>query len=427
LSRLPAFLLVGALIVVNYFVFFRGEQDVVAPPEPSVTPAATTDRPDAADDAEALAKATTPPPNQVFAGELGRGDRVLDALQRLGLETTESRRVVRAMERVFEFRNARPGDHFRMEVNPAGRVEHFEFARSPLEVYVVERDGDSYAARRRNIEKKVELVGNGCVIRGNYQESLLGCLGDATVVAAVNELLAWSVDLTSDTRDGDELRIVLERVLADGQFLRYGKVLAVDYSGKLASVRLFHHEAGQEEGGYYTASGDTAARRYLRSPLKSFGPGLTARGPVRPSLHRYKRHVGVDYPVSKGTPIIAVADGKVSFAGPKGSSGTLVNVKHENAAVSYYAHLSRLAPGLRKGKKIARGDLIGFSGSSGDAARPRLHYALKIKGRFRNTLETTAEAIGKLPAAAKAAFEEAVAKMNALLEGTTPYDSSLDS
>ena len=422
---------VGALIVVNYFVFFRGA-DAAAPPEPvieaprapapAVAPAPETEPVDV----EKVARAFAPPPNQVFAGELGRGDRVLDALERLGLEGSESRRVVRAMESVFDFRNARPGDHFRVEVDPAGRVEHFEYSRSPLEIYVVDRDGDEYAAQRREIEKTVEIAGSGCVVRGGYHASVLSCLGDAGVAAAVDELLAWGIDLASETRDGDELRVVLERVLADGQFLRYGKVLAVDYRGKLASVRLFHHEGDDGSAGYYTAKGESVERRFLRSPLKTFGAGRLARGPVRPQIHRYKRHVGVDYPVAKGTPVVAVAGGKVAFAGPKGSSGTLVNVRHEGQAVSYYAHLSRLAPGLRRGKKVQRGDLLGYSGDSGDAATPRLHFALKVNKRFRNPIETAAAALSELSDEARATFDETVARMSALLETVTPYDPSLD-
>ena len=437
LSRLAAAVLVLLAIVVNYFVFFRGDDSEasrspaldLAPTAPATRPAEDGGPgtvPSASDEAVPGDDTDDATAMQVFAGELGSGDRMLDALQRIGLDRGESRKVVRAMDRVFDFRGSRPGDRFRLEVDPAGRVDHFAYVRSQLEIYEVTRDGETYEAAKRDIQTVVEVTSFGCVLRDGVQKGLLGCARDAGLAARLSELLAPTVDLASETRDGDELRVVLEKVLAEGEFLRYGRVLAVDYRGKLAQARFYLHTPEEGEASYFLADGGSLARKFLRSPIRQHGEGAYRGGRIRPALHRYKRHVGLDYPVSKGTPIVAVGAGTIGHAGPKGTSGTLVSVRHPGGTVTYYAHLSRLASGLRKGRRVAQGELIAYSGDSGRTTDPQLHFAMKVKGSFVNPLERRGEPTQVVFEGDKERFEGIVQQMDALFETVPVFDSEVD-
>lgn len=434
-SRLGTVALLALALLINYLVFFRSDTgNPPVDPIPVIQPSAPPQQAPAAPAADPAGGEEGQPdgeegapavPSQVFAGELRAGDRVIDALERIGLDRREARRVVRAMEGVFDFRSARPGDRFRVQVDPAGRVDHFEYARSREEIYEVTRSEDTYAAVRREIHTEIEVAALGCVLRGNWRESLLGCTRDAHLATAVNDLLAWTIDLAAEVRSGDEVRVLAEKVLAEGEFLRYGAVLAVDYRGKFANARLYRHGEG-DAAGWYLADGTSVERRFLRSPLKLSGDDAYAGPRIRPSLHRFKNHTGLDYPVAKGAPVVAVGEGTVSFAGPKGTSGTLVAVRHAGGATTWYAHLSRLTPGLRKGKKVGQGELIGWSGDSGNTSAPRLHYALKADGKFVNPLTRPAEPLRTLSKAERAAFDALVQQLDEQLRAATLFDPQTD-
>jgi murein DD-endopeptidase MepM/ murein hydrolase activator NlpD len=92
-------------------------------------------------------------------------------------------------------------------------------------------------------------------------------------------------------------------------------------------------------------------------------------------------HLGVDYAASTGTPVWAAGDGVVKFAGRKGPNGNLVVIRH-GGAETFYAHLHRIKPGIRPGKRVKQRELIGFVGSTGRSTGPHLHFGLKKKGRF---------------------------------------------
>lgn len=435
LSRLGTLVLLAIALLVNYFVFFRGDTgNPPVDPLPVLQPAAPTQAPAAPAAAPAGAEELAPDgedgapaalPIQVFAGEVRAGDRMLDALEKIGLDRNESRQVVRAMERVFDFRSARPGDRFRVEVTPAGRVDRFEYTRSPIEIYEVRRTDEEYAAVRRDIRTETEVSSFGCVVRGAWRESLLTCTRDADLASAVNDLLAWNVDVAAEVRSGDEVRVLVEKVMAEGEFLHYGDVLAVDYRGKHAATRFYRFGDGDKRA-WYRADGTSLEGRFLRSPLKLQGEDVYAGGRIRPVLHRFKRHTGLDYPVAKGSPIVATGEGSVGFAGPKGSSGTLVTIRHGASAATYYAHLSRLAPGLRKGKKVEQGELIGWSGDSGSTTAPRLHFALKIKGDFVDPLTRPFEPLRTLEDAARPAFDAVVKQLDDQLRDAPVFDPQTD-
>lgn len=422
ISRIATAVFVVLLIAVNYMVFFREEGGPPAPPPASeegvqpVTPAA----PEATPPEARPSGAPESLPSQVFAGELRAGDRMLDALERLGLDRQEARHAVRAMERVFDFRLARAGDGFQVKVDAAGRIEEFEYRRSAVEVYRVAREGDRLLSEKRDIPTEVQQAALGCVLRGKHHESLTTCLKDPALATRVRELLDRTMDVAAETRAGDELRVVVERLVADGQFLRFGRILALDYRGKLASAALYAFPSKEGEDLYYHADGGSVERTFLRSPLRMNGD--LADTAVRPVLHPYRRHMGLDYPVDKGTPVVATASGTVTFAGPKGSSGTLVSVRHGREATTYYAHLSRIASDLRKGTKVVQGQLLGYSGDSGKTSGPRLHYALKAGGSFVNPLQHVAASLRTLAGEERDAFAKVVEELNRALEATTLVD-----
>lgn len=104
--------------------------------------------------------------------------------------------------------------------------------------------------------------------------------------------------------------------------------------------------------------------------------GLRFRG-LRPDLHR-----GVDVGVATGTPVRAMAAGRVRFAGTMGGYGTVVWIDHGGEVLTVYAHLSEAR--VSTGEAVAHRQVIALSGASGDATAPHLHFEVWRWGRERD-------------------------------------------
>jgi len=103
-----------------------------------------------------------------------------------------------------------------------------------------------------------------------------------------------------------------------------------------------------------------------------------------PILHRYRPHHGTDFGARRGTPLLAVNSGTVSFSGWMGGYGKVVKIRHGSGYESLYAHQSRR--NVRVGEKVRRGQVIGYVGSTGRSTGPHLHFGLMKNGRWINPM-----------------------------------------
>jgi murein DD-endopeptidase MepM/ murein hydrolase activator NlpD len=90
---------------------------------------------------------------------------------------------------------------------------------------------------------------------------------------------------------------------------------------------------------------------------------------LRPEVHR-----GVDLAVPVGTPVAAMKDGRVEFAGEMRGYGTVVILRHGASVRSIYGHLSQLL--VKQGEEVKGGQIIAHSGQSGNASGPHLHFEI---------------------------------------------------
>lgn len=109
--------------------------------------------------------------------------------------------------------------------------------------------------------------------------------------------------------------------------------------------------------------------------------------------HGAQRHEAIDIMAPRGTPVIAVDDGKiVKLFNSKPGGLTVYQFDPSEKLAYYYAHLDRYAAGLAQGQQVKRGDLIGYVGSSGNAnpAAPHLHFAVFELGAEKRWWQGTA-------------------------------------
>jgi len=309
------------------------------------------------------------------------------ALEEFGLRASQIATIDTLLRPHFDLRRVRPNQTFdlRLERN-TGKVQLFRFHAGPLDVFEVVRKGDELTAGRVDVPKRIEQASVGVEIHSSLYRSIQRAGESGSLVSRVVDVFAWDIDFFRDSHPGDQFRIIVEKVYKDDEFIKYGRVIAAEYRGKVGVFRTFWFAPkGKHPAGYYLADGRNAQKTFLATPLR-FKRISSKFNPKRkhPILGYTKAHNGVDYAASTGTPVWAMASGKVVFAGRKGPNGNLVAIDHGNGLKSYYAHLHRIARGIRKGVKIRQKQTLGSVGSTGRATGPHLHFAVKRNGKWVN-------------------------------------------
>jgi murein DD-endopeptidase MepM/ murein hydrolase activator NlpD len=103
------------------------------------------------------------------------------------------------------------------------------------------------------------------------------------------------------------------------------------------------------------------------------GPVVSGFGPRGGRLHE-----GIDIIVPEGTPVLAAADGVVAYTGWLGGYGNLVVVDHGEGLSTAYAHNSSFASTV--GQAVSRGQVVSYSGNTGDSSGPHVHFEVRVGG-----------------------------------------------
>lgn len=323
--------------------------------------------------------------------EVERGRTLDQMLRHLGMDPGECQAVVAAFREQCDLRRLHPGDtlsafltadsrptSFSLEIGDRGRVE-------------VSREGDgSWRSRWREFrrERRVRLAS------GTVDESLTGALArsgaPAELAYKMADVLQWDLDFNRDLRRGDRFEVLYEEVFVRGQPSAVGDVLALTYENRGQTLEAYRYG---DEPAYYDAEGRPLQKMFLRSPLRfSRVTSRFSRHRFHPVLHAYRPHYGVDYHADVGTPVRATARGTVIFAGRSGGAGNMVKLRHANGYLTAYLHLSRFAHGVRRGARVAQGEVIAYTGATGLVTGPHLDYRVQKNGRWIDPMSLKAVA-----------------------------------
>lgn len=221
---------------------------------------------------------------------------------------------------------------------------------------------------------------------GEIKSSLFAATDEAGIPDAVSvqiaEIFSGEIDFHRDLRKGDRFTVVYQSLLADGEPMRTGKVLATDFVNNGQSLRAMWfnpNTASNTGGGYFTPEGKSLRKEFLASPLafSRITSGFAMR--LHPISRLWKAHLGVDYGAPTGTPVRTVGAGRVSFAGVQNGFGNVVFVEHNKSQTTVYAHLSKIS--VKKGDAVQQGQTIGAVGATGWATGPHLHFEFRVGGQ----------------------------------------------
>ena len=312
------------------------------------------------------------------------GETLGQVLSALGLSYDDSRAVTEALAEHVEPRRLRAGTPYTAYFDREADLAAFELPLNGQGRLTVRRAEAGWSSTWREFHREVRLR----AVHGVLEGSLIGTLERAGASPKVAYLMAdalqWDLDFTRDLRLGDEFRVLYDEVFLDGRSRGAGELHALHYTNRGETLKAYRYGT---DGAFYDSEGRPLRKMFLRSPLKF--SRVTSRFSHRrfhPILKTYRPHYGVDYGAPTGTPVHATGSGVVSFAGWNKGAGRMVRLRHPNQYETNYLHLSRFADGIRPGRRVSQGQVIGYVGSTGLSTAPHLDYRVKVKGRWINPL-----------------------------------------
>ncbi len=355
--------------------------------------------------------------------QVRRDDTLGSLLERLNIRNAEAVTFLhQASEASALATQLRPGHTILTKTTPDGELLELQFQIDQNQALSVKKAADGYHAQQMPL-----ILENRVLVKSaEITSSLFTATDEANIPDQIATQLAnifsSEIDFNLDLRKGDRFTVTYEASFSNGELIKTGRVLSTEFvnQGKSYSAVLYRDPQGREN--YYTPDGKSLQKAFLRSPLEftRISSGFTLAR-FHPILNKWRAHKGVDYAAPMGTRVKAVADAVVNFVGGQGGYGNVVILQHASGISTVYGHLSRFAPGLHKGQKLAQGDMVGFVGMTGMATGPHLHYEFRVHGEHRDPLKVALPTSVPLSPQLQAAFhtqaQPLIAELD-LLRGT---------
>ena len=194
------------------------------------------------------------------------------------------------------------------------------------------------------------------------------------------DIYEYRIVMSRDLQVGDQFRMVVERKRGPNGAVRVGDILAASFTNDGSTIEAVRFASASVGGSYFDGEGKSLRAPFLRAPL-SFRRISSVFGMRKhPILGIVRGHMGTDYAANIGTPVRAVGDATVIFAGWKGGYGNMVILRHRNGFVTRHGHLRGFASGIRAGKHVTIGQTIAYVGTTGLSTGPHLHFEVIVNG-----------------------------------------------
>jgi murein DD-endopeptidase MepM/ murein hydrolase activator NlpD len=327
------------------------------------------------------------------------GDTLMNVLVRAGLTRTEADNAIRALAKLYSPRRLRPGQELSLNITsarddaaadgkPTTTLTALTFHASVEEDVEVRRN-----ERGGFVARKITHP-----LRTRHQRAV-GTITDSLFLAAQRyqlptpvllqlvQLFSFDVDFQRDIQSGDHFEVLFEsKYTEDGELARHGDILFARLTLSGTDVPLYRFVMANGDIDYFNEKGESVRKALMKTPID--GARLSSRYGRRkhPILGYTRMHRGVDFAARRGTPVMAAGDGKIDYAGRKGGYGKYVRIRHNSDYKTAYAHLHKYGRGIRGGKRVRQGQIIGYVGSTGRSTGPHLHYEILRNNRQINPL-----------------------------------------
>ena len=231
--------------------------------------------------------------------------------------------------------------------------------------------------------KKRALAEN--IIKKNLYSSAMEANINPDTIIEFARIFGFEIDFQRDIRKNDYFKILYEKYFDEnGEFVKSGPILYAHMMVNNREITLY--KFGDDKGyGYFDSNGKSVEKALMKTPIN--GARLSSPFGMRkhPILGFNKKHMGTDFAAPMGTPIMASGSGTITRAKWCGGGGNCIKIKHNSTYETVYAHMKNFAKGMKVGRKVKQGQIIGYVGSTGMSTGPHLHYEVIVNGKKVNS------------------------------------------
>lgn len=338
-----------------------------------------------------------------------KGDNLSLIFKRAGFNDRDVFDVVtrsndgKPLERIF------PGQIIAFQSGEDNSLAAVRHTKSPLETMTYRRGEQGFESHlETRAPERRETWATGVIDSSLFLAGQDAGLSHNMIMELAN-VFGGVIDFVMDPRQGDTIQLIYEELYLDGEKFRDGEIVAASFTNRGETFNAFRYIDTDGSVNYYNEDGVSMRKAFLMSPVDftriSSSFNLRRRHPIYKTT---RAHRGIDYAASRGTPVFAAGDGRVTRAGYSKSNGNYVFIAHGEKYVTKYLHLHKR--NVKQGQRVTQSQVIGTVGSTGAATGPHLHYEFLMNGVHRNprTIHKKLPKAKSLPETEMARFEQAI-------------------
>ena len=231
---------------------------------------------------------------------------------------------------------------------------------------------------------KKKVLSENTIENNLYSSAVESKINPETIIEFAR-IFGFEIDFQRDIRKEDYFKIIYEKYFDEnGEFIKSGSILYAHMSVNGREISLYKF-GNDKDYSYFDTNGKSVEKALMKTPIN--GARLSSSFVMRkhPILGFNKKHTGTDFAAKEGTSIMASGTGTITRAKWCGGGGNCIKIKHNSTYETIYAHMKNFAKGIRVGKKVKQGQIIGYVGSTGTSTGPHLHYEVIVNGKKINS------------------------------------------
>ncbi|MBV1901180.1 MAG: peptidoglycan DD-metalloendopeptidase family protein [Kordiimonadaceae bacterium] len=354
------------------------------------------DNKDASTDTSLLEAVETPAtkPASMETFRLKRRETLIGLLRRASISNSNAHKAVASLKEVTNLRKLKAGQLIQLKRQKAGgnKVAELRIRDTFAEEAVVAlashpENGSYYKADRQTIRTyALQHFIEGTITDSLYLSAQRQGM-PAQVIVDLIRLLSFDVDFEREIRTGDHFEVYFARSYSP-QFndVENGRILKAKLTLRKRELDAYYFREEDGSDGYFDSTGKSTRRALMKTPLDVAVITSSYGRRKHPVLGYTRMHKGADFRAPTGTPIMAAGDGIIEMSARNGSYGNYIRIRHNSTYKTSYAHLSRYGKGVKKGRRVKQGQIIGYSGSTGRVTAAHLHYEVLVNGKQTNPM-----------------------------------------
>jgi len=323
--------------------------------------------------------------------EIKKGDSILKILKKYKVKNSEIDKVIIQYKKYGKSNQLLAGNKIKIIIKEDlsknnNSIIKFSVPITKNTTIEITKNEENKILSKKIITKlyKKKVLAENSIKNNLYTSAIKANINPDTIIEFAR-IFGFEIDFQRDIRKNDYFKILYEKYFDEnGEFIKSGLILYAHMSVNGREISLYKFGKDKEYG-YFDINGKSVEKALMKTPIN--GARLSSPFGMRkhPILGYNKKHLGTDFAAPEGTPIMASGSGTITRAKWCGGGGNCIKIKHNSTYETVYAHMKSFARGMKVGKKVRQGEIIGYVGSTGMSTGPHLHYEVIVNGKKVNS------------------------------------------